>query len=207
MAGGSTRYFEPLERWSAALLLVAGGLWTVEAAAMGAREAGVTVPNLVIVVTALPAMLLVLLGAMGFYPDLADEMRWLAVAAVAIAVLAVAAIAVQIAWLLAATLLGVPNPHFLVLAGTLLATGASLILFAAGSTVASPPSRTVGLLLVGFVAVWGLWLVDFFVNLVPGLLEVVLHVLSAATILAAGYLHRTKGSPSGATEAAMRSES
>lgn len=184
------QYVELVAGWSATLLLVAGVLWSVEAAAMLARELGVTVPNPVIILTAVPAMMLVLLGALGFYPGVAEETPRLAVAAAALAGLALVAFLVQLAWLLAANLLDAPNPHILVLAGTLLATAGSLALFAAGSAIAGTPSRIVGGLLVGFMLVWALWFVDFFVGVVPDPLDVGFHLLFAATVLAAGYAHR-----------------
>jgi hypothetical protein len=188
--------FEPLERWSATLLLAAGVLWVLEAVSMGARLFDVVVvPNVVIVVTALPATLLVLLAVMGFYPGLAEHQPGLSLAAVGLAVVALVAFAVQLVWLLAAIFAGAPNPHQLVLVGSLLMMVVSVVLFAAGSILVGVPSRTVGVLLAAFIAVWVVWLVDFVAGVVPDGPSIVFHVLFAALTLAAGYAHRTDAAP------------
>jgi hypothetical protein len=196
MVSVSTQHLEPLERWSATLLLAAGVVWVLEALSMGLRLFDVVVvPNVVIVVTALPATLLVLLAVMGFYPELAEHRPWLALAAVGLAAVALVAFAVQLVWLLGAIFAGAPNPHQLVLVGSLLVLVVSIALFAAGSVVVGVPSRTVGVLLAAFMAVWVVWLVDFFAGVVPDGPSIVFHVLFAALTLAAGYAHRTGAAP------------
>lgn len=202
----STHQWESLEQWRATPFLVAGGLFLLNTGYEGiGRYTTLWDVGFLGALTYLSALIVSLVGLLGFYRQLADRSPRLAQVSAAVVVVAGGGLVVLLVWASITTLLNRPMPPGALLFLNLAAIVLGFLLFTVASLLTRLPSRTVSLLLLGFVAAWAAALVLALVvysGNAPDWLAVILNGVSAVILLAIGYHLRTETEPTDRTEPA-----
>lgn len=194
MALVNEQRWERLERWSATIFFIAGGLWLVDTVSLVVNRflGGTGVTMLLEGVSFVVALVATAIGILGFYSRLSDRTPRLALAGVGGIATAVGGLVVIILLsLVMASDAGLLDGLFLVSVVALLA---GFLLFGIASVRAGVPSRAVGVLLVGVAGIFGIWIV---VNVAlgfepPDWLVSTLAALITVDTLAIGYALRTE---------------
>lgn len=196
-----------IEQWSTALFLVSGGLFLINAVhEVIARYTGYLEVEFLNFLIYASALVITLLGLLGFYRQLADRSPRLAqVSAVAVLVAGIGLVVLTV-WAGITTILEQPMPPGALLLLTLAGVVLAFLLFTAGILRTQTPSRTVSLLLLGFVLAWAVGLVGGFVAFgidgAPEWFAPSLNGVSAVFLLAIGYVLRTSPETPNRTEPA-----
>lgn len=200
----NTSRWRRLERWSWRPFLVAGGLFlfngVFEAIARYTGYLEVGFWNFVIYASAL---VISVVGLLGFYRQLADGIPRLARASAVAGVVAGVGLVVLIGWASITRVLNQPMPPGILLLLTLAGIVLGFLLFTIGSLRTQIPSRTVSRLLLGFVLTWALALVGGFVVFgldAPDWFAPAVNVASSVFLLAIGYVLRSGTDPTDRAE-------
>lgn len=199
------RVMTPLERWSALVFLIAGGL--------GLLSSGINTLDAVPGVSTQQGMFLFIEGLAGFggvvlsfvailglYPKVRSGSPGLAKLGLAVMVLPVAFFLFDLVWLALSGILGLPSFTFTYLPSPMLALGGAFLLFAIGTTIfavislrTDVLSRTVGGFLLLFALAWYLLLGGIVIlgAPIPVWLLAITGLLQGGPLLAIGYLLRT----------------
>lgn len=186
-------WWSSLEAWSATLFLVASAVFLLNAVHEGiARYTALGGVGFLNAVAYLSALVVTLVGLLGFYPRMADRSPTLARASAVIAVVAAISTIALLLWASTTQLLNRPLPpgSFLIATVSLIVLG--VLLFCIASLRTAVPSRTVGVLLLTFVAAWLGSLGAIVASGSSDLVAVSLNGVSFAILLAVGSLLRTE---------------
>lgn len=154
-----TTHWESLEQWSATAFLIAGGLWAIDTAVnILELVLAASVPGVVFLVFISSSLLLTVVGALGFYPGLADRGSRLGLGGAVLVGVAGITILVVLGWGIIAALVNLPLPPFGLLAVIVVLLVAGMLLFGIACVRTAVPSRSVGLLALALVATWVVWL-------------------------------------------------
>lgn len=201
------RVLNPLERWSAILFVIAGGLAIISSGVntLDALPGVSTQHGLLLFVEGIAGfggVVLSFVAMLGLYPKLRTSSPGLARVGVGVMLLPVLYFLVDLVWLALSGVLGLPSLTFTYLPSPMLAIGAAFLLFAIGTTVfgviallTSALNRTIGGFLLLFGLAWFLLIGGIAVSGVP--IPVWLLALTGAiqggSLLAIGYLLRADG--------------
>lgn len=166
MSHTSRGIWESLEKWSSKVFLLAGGLLFVHVVLVGLiGYAGVPISEGYHALFGLAGLVGAIVGLLGFYSRLADEVPKLALASVLAIVSAGTLFSVILVWLLGTTLLGggpqntAPSWVGVLAPLAIVMIALGFVLTSVGSLRTDVPSRTVGLLLLVPVVSWVMILV------------------------------------------------
>jgi uncharacterized membrane protein YidH (DUF202 family) len=141
---------ESLDRWSTGAFVAAGLLWLGDAALLGSEVMGLYAHGLLNGVFIISALLATMIGLLGFYPRLSDQMPRLALVNGAVAAIAAVGLVVTVVWQFAAMALsGVSTPPGLTAIPPLVA----LVVFGVAILYSDVPSRAIGAFLLIYLAV------------------------------------------------------
>lgn len=139
---------ESLERWSATAFIISGVLWLADTVLLGLELMNIYAHGLLNGVFILAALLMTMVGLLGFYPRLADRAPRPALATAIVGAVAAGGLVVAFVWVLGTiALAGVSSPPPVFIFLPFLALG----LFALLGLWIDRPSRTVGLLLLAYL--------------------------------------------------------
>lgn len=187
-----------LETWSGKSFVMAGVIWAIDAALNGSElVADVTIPGAVFGVFIFAALLGTMTGVLGFYRPIADGSPRLALAgAVPIALAGVLAL-VTIGWVAVAGLTNQSLPPGVLLVVTVALIVLGLLLVGVASVRTDAPSRTCGVLVLGLVCIFLVWLAGVGgLYGVPDWSSAAFGGVLFAFSLAIGYLLRIRSVPS-----------
>lgn len=186
---------DPLKRWCSTALLAAGVLYGLDTVFMALDLfTVVTLSGGVFVVVFVSALILTLIGVLGFYPSLSESRPRLARLTMAPIAVAGVLLAVTFGWAITASLLDRSLPP-----GSLAAIIISLLffgLFLVGvvSARVQAPSRIGGAFVLGLVAIWGAWFAGVIIwgpHHLPSWWSPLFSAATSGTTLALGYtVHR-----------------
>lgn len=185
--------WDKLERWSSTALLVAGGLYGVDTVFMALDLfTDVSLSGGVFVVVFVSALILTLVGVLGFYPSLSE--RRPRVARISMAPIAGAGVLLPVTfgWAIIASLLNRSLPPGSLAALIIGLIFLGLLLFGVASARVQAPSRIGGVLVLGLVAIWAGWFAGFAVwgpHDLPGWWSPMFSAGTSVTTLALGYTH------------------
>ena len=196
-----------LERWSANIFFISGGLWLLDTVSLVVNRflGGTEVTILLEGVSFVIALVATAIGILGLYSRLSDQTPRLAVAGVGGIAAAVGGLVLTILLsVVMASDSGLLDGLFVV---SIFALLFGFLLFGIASVQAAVPSRVVGLLLLGVAGISGTWVV---VNVALGFEppDWLISTLAAAITvdtLAIGYLLRTAEVPSDRAEPSIDS--
>lgn len=194
-----------LDHWSGRAFLIAGGLWTIDSG-VNALELflDMSVPSIVFLVLILSSLLMTVVGALGFYPELAEDGSRLGLVGTIFVGLAGFVTTVQLAWGVLASLLNQPLPPggILVVIVVLMVVGMSS--FGIASVRTAVPPKPVGLLVLALVTAWVVWLagVAGVLGEIPEWSSTAFGVVLAVLTLAIGYRLQTGDAQPGPTPTA-----
>lgn len=199
----STQRWESLEQRRASLFLGSGGLFFVNAVHEAiARYTGFFEVDFLNAVIYLSALVISLVGLLGFYRQLATRTPRLARASAGVAVVAGVGMVALLVWASVTTMMNRPMPPGVVLIVALAGIVLAFLLFTVASVRTHTPSKPVSRLLLGFVLAWTVALVIGVVvfNLdAPDWFAPALNGVSAVLLVGIGYVLRTSsGSLDGA---------
>jgi hypothetical protein len=185
-----------LENWRTAAFIVAGFLFlgnTIHEG-LGRYTAIIGEPTFLNFVIYASALVISLVGLLGFYAQVAERVPRLARLSAGVVAVAWGAMLILILWATTSTVLNRPMPPTALLFVLIGAIVLGFVLFGVTSLLARTPSRLVGVLLLTFVAAW---VVGLGVGLAaysgdpPDWIPVFLNGASAVVLLAIGYDLRT----------------
>lgn len=191
MAGVSTRHWESLEKWSAIAFVMGGLLFLLNTIleGLGRYTTILGEPTFVNFLIYAVALILSLVGMLGFYRLLAERVPRLAQTAALVVGIAGIGFILLILWASITTILNRPDPPGALLILSLGAIVLGIILFTLASLRTHVPSPKVSLLLGTFVVAWILTLILGFVVFggdAPDWLAVAINGVSAVVMLAIG---------------------
>lgn len=186
----------PLEKWCSIALLVAGGLYGLDTVFMALDLfTAVTLSGGVLVVVFVSALILTLIGILGFYPSLSESRPRLARLSMAPIAGAVVLLAVTFGWAIIASFSGRSLPPGSLAAFIIGLLFIGLLLIGVASVRFQTPSRIGGAFMLGLVAVWGGWFIGVLLwgpHHLPGWWSPLFSAATSVTTLALGYaFHRT----------------
>lgn len=207
MATASRRILNPLERWSAIVFLVAGGLAVISSGVntLDAVPGISTQHGLLLFIEGIAGfggVVLSFVAMLGLYPKLRTGSPGLARVGVGVMLLPVLYFLVDLVWLALSGILGLPSLTFTYIPSPMLAIGIAFLLFAIGTTifgvialVTSALDQTIGGLLIVFAVAWYLLLGGIVVSgpPIPVWLLALTGVMQGGSLLGIGYLLRTNG--------------
>lgn len=202
---GTTRW-RSLERLSPTLFLIAGGLFFLNTVHEGiARYTALFEVGFLNAVVYQSALVGMLIGLLGLYPQLVDQTPRLARLSAVVAAVAGVSTVVLLFWASITQLLNQPLPPGALLIATVALIVLGVLLFCLASLRTMVPSRPVSLLLLVFVATWIGGIGAVFVVYggdAPDWAPVFINGTSFVILLAIGYLLRAKPTPPDRTETA-----
>lgn len=192
--------WDSLEQWSETLFLVSGGLFLINAVhEVIGRYTGYLEVEFLNAVIYLSALVISLVGLLGFYRQLSERTPRLARASAGVAVVAGTGLIVLLVWASITAVLNQPMPPGILLIVALAGMVLGFLLFTVASLRTHIPSRTVSRLLLGFVLAWVVALAGGFVAFgldAPDWFAPSLNVVSSVFLLTIGYALRTGTGPS-----------
>ena len=159
MASASKIPWRDLEQWSATAFLGAGVLWLGDASLLGLEHLQIYTHGILNGVLISGAMLVTVIGLLGFVPKFSDERPFLATVNALIGGVAVITMGATVVWTSGAILLaGVSTPPGITAVPTL----GAFTWFGVAGIWTDTPSRSVGILLSALAAPWiGIFVVTF----------------------------------------------
>lgn len=187
--------WDTLEQWGSMALLVAGALYGVDTVFMALDLfTAVALSGGVFVVVFVSAVVLTLVGVLGFYPSLSESRPRLARISLAPIAGAGVLLTVTFGWAVGASLLNRSLPPGSLAALILSLIFLGLLLVGIASARVRAPSRIGGVFVLGLVAIWGGWFAGVVVwgpHHLPGWWSPMFSAGTSVTTLALGYtLHR-----------------
>lgn len=196
MLGAGTFGWTLLERRRATAFLVAGGLLVASPGTKAlALFADVTPPAWLVVLLVFPGLLASLAGLLGLYPGLADRVPRLALAGGGVVAISGVGLTMTFGWLLAASVLpavagiAIAPPPGVVFPSLVSLLATAFVVFGVASVGAGVPSRSVGLLLLGFAVPWVVLLAvtPVYGTAIPGWLALSVYGVLPVVLLVTGY--------------------
>lgn len=185
-------WWETLENLSPTAFFVAGGLFAVDTGFMLVDLLGaLSISGAVFVLFFVSALIIALVGALGFYPQLADRRPQLALVSMAPIAVAGLALPIVFAWAILASLLEESLPPGSIALAIIVLIFIGLLLFGVASVRTETPSRTGGLLLLALVGTWLAWFAGFGVwgaHDLPGWWSPTFSVVTTSVTLGIGYV-------------------
>lgn len=186
---------DPLEQWCSTALLLAGVLYSLDTMLMALDLfTAVALSGGVFVVVFVSALILTLIGVLGFYPSLSESRPRLARLTMAPIAVAGVLLAVTFGWAITASLLdrSLPPGSLAALISSLLFFG--LFLVGVVSARVQAPSRIGGVFVLALVAIWGGWFTGVVIwgpHHLPSWWSPLFSAATSVTTLALGYtVHR-----------------
>lgn len=189
----------PFEQWCSTVLLVAGGLYGLDTVFMALDLfTVVALSGGVFVVVFVSALILTLVGVLGFYPALSESRPRLARLSMAPVAGAGVLLVLTFVWAITASLLdrSLPPGSVAVLVIGLLFFG--LFLVGVASAHVQGRSRTAGVFVLGLVVVWGGWFTGVVIwgpHHLPSWWSPLFSAATSVTTLALGYTTHTTTKP------------
>lgn len=185
-----------LENWRTAAFVIAGVLFLGNTIHEGIARYTTMLgePTFLNFVVYVSALVISLVGLLGFYPQLAERVPRLARLSAGVVAVAGGAMTVLLLWATATTVLNRSMPPGILLFVLIGASVLGFVLFGVASIRARSPSRLIGVLVLTFVASWtlGLGLAGvFYGGDPPDWIPVALNGASAVILLSIGYNLRT----------------
>lgn len=180
-----------LEHGCTAALLVAGGLYGVDTVFMALDQfTNMALSGGTFVVVFVSALILTLVGVLGFYPSLSETRPRLAPLSMAPIAGAGVLLAVTFGWAVIASLLNRPLPPGSLAAIIIILMLSGLLLVGIASARLQAPSRIGGVLVIGLVAIWSGWFAGVVLwgpHHLPGWWSPLFSAATSVTTLALGY--------------------